>query len=294
MTATPQFVQLVPKGSFPSIPQSRGRVRWFKYPAYEGTFTIMPTVVPWPYVNDANGQPYPAGLVGVRQSYTPQYADVYTGSHFDIIPVPSILPAGYTHRWDRAHALNPGSQDPSRGQAWFAAGFGPLPPTHAGNAAHLLRFPNGGGNHAYYYMPEARGDDAYNSTIVTSGWGFSAPTAGLRYIQWKGVQPGITVQLRCNADGSRGTGLSIGDTVLATYTNGGGSNADSPLFTAGLQFPLGEKRWLYFRVTPVPPDVINLIAGPRVDIPLPWTCTGVGLIAPGGYVAAMLDVRLPT
>lgn len=283
MTTPPDYTRLTEKNFSVNTASDLGICLGRSRLLNEGQY-ILPTAVAWPYVNDANGQPYPAGLVAVRQMYHPSFAP-YTNSRADLIPVPSVLPAGYTHRWARAHNLFPGQASPQFGQAIFQPGFSPLPPTHTTGSSHRLRLANGR-MHDYYYTPECQGDDAYSAKISSSSWG-SVASAGLRYIQWKGVFAGITMQLRCNANGSS---TGTGDTLLAAFTGPG----DSAVITAGLQFPLGEKRMLYFRTIGAPPDGITLQVGPRCDIPLPWTATGLGLIAPGGYVAAALDVRLPT
>lgn len=293
MTTPPKYFQLADKvpGLFTSKTspaRALGRAHVFFLDLYH----VIPTVETLPWATDFNGQGYPAGTVGVRVAYPPGQddgAEVQGGaSIYSLVLVPSALPDGYTPRLVREHFYRPGG-GAGFGQAWFQAGFSPLPPYYASATSHQIRLADG--LHDYWLtIPEAHGRDGYTGTVASSGWNNTA-SAGLRYLQWQGVQPGITVELRCNANGSS---AGTGDTSLALYTNSGGSNADSPFFTAGLQFPLGEKRRLYFKVSPSPPDVITLIAGPRVDLPLPFLTSGPSIVVPGGYLPGKLDVHLPT
>lgn len=276
MTTPPKYFQLATKDPFVFDSGSRparalGRARQIKIALGH----VIPTVETWPYATDSNGQSYPAGTVGVRIAWVPGLDDTTevgaVASFRALIPVPSELPAGYTARLARDHNYFPGSGGSMFGQAWLTTGFSPLPPYHAG-AACRIRLADGLHDYAAS-LPESHGEDAYSAFFPSTAWS-DYPTAGFRY-----VQLALGQELRCYADGHKGTsGADLGDTVLLTGTGA---------IQVGPMFAPGEKRFIRY-----PTGTIK--AGPRVDLPLPFLTSGPGIVVPGGYVAAKLDVALPT
>lgn len=267
--------------------------------------TIRPYVVPWTATADAFGVAFPAGLVGVTPSlslpsplvgtfnagFESQWASLLT----TIIPVPGVLPGGYT---------------PSLQIDWTSL------------TANLARLRTAGGYATKTWLPTTspNGQTIGPVTLVGSGGVIGIPNPG--YMIWATQVTGFRkVQVRfvtgqlwlalpsytqtCkwshNADGSNPGTSALGDTIDATLTTtdadftdaNGDFRWDTPWYDLGIIQASSIGTLTTFQVqcdsntNPTAMDnglTIEYRLSPRCDVPYPLSVAGQGdLIAPGGY-----------
>lgn len=266
--------------------------------------SVRPYVIPWTTASDTWGIAFPAGLVGVVTSFnTVTGAGAYNDrmeanwgvSGGGAILVPGVLPAGYTARLVRE---------------WHSA------------AQSLARVRTADGYNTMTWMPstspfgESRNFSNFNYGGVTlmtiSGLGteygtFASSHIGWRNLQWRLRYPtmdtsglpnaDLTLRISHNADGSN-PGAALGDTTDWTDTintstiphTGSAYESAWEDLAIDLHPTLGtvstfrldiNYTWVFGLLS----FIYEFRMSPRLDVPYPFTATGIGdLIAPGGLV----------
>jgi hypothetical protein len=180
MTTAPRFQAIAPSTSTASRGYqfsdgyrfARGNL------AAQSAVYIVPQVEEWPYSVDLNGQSFPAGLVGVWFKYTHLDPTPTTTNEKLLIAVPSVLPAGFTHRWLRDHNVGRqtlGGVAPAYNSCAFDLSPNPSDPP-------LTLTPSGGGSAPsdwmirtaeamtpYTWLPENCGDYCYTGDFTGGG-----------------------------------------------------------------------------------------------------------------------------
>lgn len=270
----------------------------------------IPTVVPWPHASDVNGIAYPAGLVGVRFGYQYQTPDPEATMNAALVAVPDTLPVGYTARPIRDHL----PQTHVGNSQKFGLGFNPYHPStypsdYPTTAPWYLRSDTG--MSTYNWFPENKGNNAFYTDFPgTAGnipfvdlagatW-MNSVSAGMRYFRFRENPYFGTVgwknRYRIGYSTSVGTSTTMPSTILDewVFTQTAGLNAFSIPQSGPYNAPVGQK--VYFAIVfqldtgsgyGFSGSRIFPIMGARVDIPFPFTCTGLDasgghLIAPGG------------
>ncbi len=311
MTDVPQFLGLAATGTSSVARGSRfcraGGMGRFPL-ANIFSAAMVPTTVTWPFASDANGQSYPSGTVGWLCRYTSQTADPTTSNNNRLVPVPDTLPSGYTVRTIRDHNLGVGTHSGLGGSAFWSPSAAQ---SAGGGFAH--NSPTSGNRYVrseaaltnYLWLPEAVAQECFAWPISSGGNTISGalPTqwfplsAGFRYMRLDMLGAGAPTEtyritLVKNADNSN---TQPGDTVVDQWTTVGNVAWDTG-YLGPYNSTLGTKCFFGLRVEVKTTGAysyttrsVGIRAGPRCDIPFPWTTCGLDasgnpLISPGGIV----------
>jgi hypothetical protein len=252
--------------------------------------SIRPYALPWLATADAFGVSFPAGTLGITTTislpspiggtfnagYESQWADLTSGT--TIVPVPSVLPSGYTPNLETpwaSYAVNPNGIHTKDG--WTNQLWGPT-----GN-------PNGVTDLMSLSDFDVR--SIFDGTNYVYQIPIAIPGTGCRAFRIKnnftptGVQPSCTISHNNNT-GTRPAATDPGDTIDQTFTLA----SDLSYVNVG---PVSAKTGVLsifvmrFVVAPPPTTVVagvwTIDISPRVDVPYVMTITGQGdLVAPGG------------
>jgi hypothetical protein len=271
-------------------------------------FSRYPTCEEWPFSTDINGRSFPAGTVGVRVYSS--FGMNSNNTNQALFPVPSELPMGYTFRGERDHNRQPG-QDVSFGQAGNYYGANATSPSPIDGASRAFHFRTADQLNTYWWGPVAQGDGTDGSVSAGGIWPSGPSTAwspGYRYVratkQWFGTEAedSISLEIRSSSGGSA--------LWSHTFTNPNTAQVDDSGYSGQIESTLGEMAQFYFYVAATTGGVTTDFSGassfgiksyiaPRVDIPFPWSCTGLTgggghLFAPGGYVAGYVGAAFPS
>lgn len=284
--------------------------------------SIRPYVFPWTATIDSNGVAFPAGLVGIATttvlsgagSYAAQLEAGWNAPSFGgVVAVPGVLPAGYTARLNREWH----SSSQSLARVRTADGYNTITWMPAPAPFGSGDIKTGGFNNTTY--PGLK----FNSGNPCTGFRALQMKVGLALFpasEGYGWTAGsCTVRVSHNADGSAvpdgsGDGDTIDGEVNFSYTDLADSGIDVGGFriwytgyktvTNALASSLGTLTRFYARdvdsgfgssfswSNPSIPDSGTLpieritgLTSPRLDVPYPFTVTGIGdLIALGGLV----------
>lgn len=247
---------------------------------------VMAELLPWPYAVDDAGEAFPAGLVGLcckplNSDYTETAYEKPSSEIRGLIPLPSVLPSGYTARHDQDH------YEPVNGPVfyydtdWYGDAFLTGPPDGIFSLVTWGGITSAAAVHTYPYdwYPMAWDD----KTFVFSAVGISAPPGAqvntpFYFGDSDGKSPGwrqITITATFPTTLTSGTvmhiqssddGLSWSTVATTTFTG-----------TASYQFgpvlsPLGTRK--LWRVQVIGYLGCNVRVHPRVDIPLWFSVTG--------------------